>query len=103
MFSVGDLCLHKGYICRVTEVTRDFAGVTRPSLEYMGVKDGTEFNPTLKLMPLYRPNGQPVKNPKPRTAVSGSVEYASVAVADMKEKIKAMSAIVDLLEGKDPS
>ena len=86
MFEIGEICVHNGFICRVDAVERDIPGVTRSSLAYMGIKDGTELNPTLTLTTLYGPDGEPVKKPKRRTAISGAVDYVHEALATMEQQ-----------------
>ncbi len=85
-FEIGEICVHKGFICRVDAVERHITGVTQPSLAYMGIKDGTELNPDLTLMPLYGPDGEPVKKAKRRKAVSGAVDYAHEALTMMEQQ-----------------
>ena len=90
MFEVGDICVHKGYICRVDAVKRQITGDTTPSLSYMNVKDGTEFNPTLVMTPLFGPNGDPVKKAKPMTAPSGAARRASEAIAELESQAEVI-------------
>jgi hypothetical protein len=40
MFEVGEICVHKGYICRVDASERCIVGVTRSSS--YAIEDGTE-------------------------------------------------------------
>ena len=85
MFEVGEICVHKGYICRVDASERCIVGVTRSSS--YAIEDGTELNPTLTLTPLYGPDGEPAKNAKSRKAVSGAVEYVHDVLAEMERRI----------------
>ena len=96
-FAIGEICLHKGYICRVDSWERSIIGVTCPSV--YGFKDGTELNPTLILTPLYGPDGEPVKGAKPRKAVSGNVEYAADVLKDTEAEITRLQKRVAILKG----
>jgi hypothetical protein len=84
-FAIGEICVHKGFICRVDAAERSIYGVTRPS--GYGIKDGTEVNPTLTLTTLYGPDGEPVKNAKSRRAISGAVEYVHDVLNAMEKQI----------------
>lgn len=95
---VGDLCIHKGSICRVTAVERQITGQNAPSRAYMGIPDGTEFNPNLTLTPLYGPKGTPVRKAKSRTASAGSVTSVQNEVKDLKDKIGSMQKRLALLQ-----
>jgi len=100
MFKVGEVCVHKGYICRVDAVERVITGQNGyPSRAYMGIKDGTEFNPTLTMTPLYGPDGEPVKKPKPKQDASGAVEYAHHAVESMETEVARLQKRIALLKG----
>ena len=98
-FAVGEVCIHKGFICRVDAVERRITGQNEPSRAYMGVPDGTEFNPTLTMTPLYGPDGEPVKKAKPRKDASGAVERASDMVAHMETEIALLQKRISLLKG----
>jgi hypothetical protein len=98
-FKVGDLCVHRGFICRVDRVEREFA----KGLSYMGVKDGTEFNPTLYMTPLYGVTGDPVKKVKVRSACSGSVGYAHMEVLEMENQVRVLQKKIALLREGPPS
>jgi hypothetical protein len=105
MFEVGEICVHKGFICRVDAVERNITGQNgRTSLAYMNIEDGTELNPTLTMTPLYGPNGEPVKKAKPRKDASGAVEYALDAVKGMEIEIARLNKLVNLVgtTGKAP-
>jgi len=98
MFDVGDLCIHKSAICRVDAVTRNITGTeSYPSLAYMGVKDGTEFNPTLTLTPLYGPDGEPVKRAKSRQASSGAVASVAESRRDIEQQVTLLQKRLALL------
>lgn len=98
MFVVGDLCVHRGYICRVDAVERNITGQNgHPSRAYMGIKDGTEFNPTLTMTPLYGPDGEPVKKAKPRQDASGAVSRASEEIEDIERQIALLQKRLNLL------
>ena len=99
MFKVGDVCVHKGFICRVDAVEREITGKTCPSRAYMGIKDGTEFNPTLTMTPLYGQHGEPVKKAKTRKAPPGAVEYAQHQVEQWEEEAASLTKKADLLRG----
>lgn len=96
-FGIGEICVHKGFICRVEASEREIIGVTCPSA--YGFKDGTELNPTLTLAPLYGPDGEPLKKAKSRKAVSGAVEYAQDALKEMREQVALLQKKSALLEG----
>lgn len=98
MFEVGEYCVHRGYICRVDAVERNITGQNgHPSRAYMGIKDGTEFNPTLTMTPLYKPDGEPVKNAKPKQDVSGAVSRVSEEIADIERQIALLQKRLNLL------
>lgn len=98
MFAVGDVCVHKGFICRVDAVERNITGQNgHPSRAYMGIKDGTEFNPTLTMTPLYKPDGEPVKKAKPRQDASGAVTRVSEEIADIERQIALLQNRLNLL------
>lgn len=100
MFKVGDYCIHKGFICRVDAVERVITGQNGyPSRAYMGIKDGTEFNPTLTMTPLYGPDGEPVKKPKPRQAASGAVEYPQHEMENMEAEVARLQKLIAILKG----
>ena len=100
MFKVGETCFHKGFICRVDAVERVITGQNGyPSRAYMGIKDGTEFNPTLTLTPLYGPDGEPVKKPKQRKDASGAVDYADYALESMETEVALLQKRIALLKG----
>lgn len=82
-FKVGDLCVHKKYICRVETV------------EPNSTKG---YNPLLTLIALYGPNNEPVKNAKPRKDYSGAVEYVDEAIKKLKSDIKHAQDRLALLE-----
>jgi hypothetical protein len=93
-FKVDELCLYRGKICRVLKVERNFY----KGLEYMGIKDGTEYNPSLTLLPLYGVDNKPVKKPKEVVAISGSVEYVLDTVEQLKRDIERSQERIRLLE-----
>lgn len=95
-FKIGDVCVHKGFICRVDAVERNIYGVTCPS--GYGIKDGTELNPTLTLTALYGPDGEPVKNAKSRKAISGHVEHAQQALQDTEAEVARLQKRIALLK-----
>jgi hypothetical protein len=97
-FKIGEICVHKGSICRVEASERCIVGVTRPSA--YAFKDGTELNPTLTLTSLYGPDGEPVKKAKPRKAVSGNVEYAQDALKDMQAEVTRLQKFIAILKGE---
>ena len=99
-FEVGEICIHRGSICRVEASERCIIGVTCPSA--YSLKDGTEVNPTLTLVPLYGPDGEPVRCHLSRTAVSGNVEYAQDALGDMRHQVALLQKKIALLEGLAP-
>lgn len=100
MFKVGDFCVHKGFICRVDAVERVITGQNGyPSRAYMGIKDGTEFNPTLTMTPLYGPDGEPVKKPKPRKDASGAVEYPQAELRALETEVARLQKRIALLKG----
>ena len=99
-FSVGELCIHKGYICRVDGVKREITGYEgHPSRAYMGIPDGTEFNPTLTLTPLYGPDDKPVKGAKTRKESSGAVRRIQEEVQELKDGIAKAQRRLALLSG----
>ncbi len=95
MFKVGEIGIHKGYVVRVEALERKFA----KGLEYMKIKDVSEFNPMLTMFPLYGPNASPVKAPKLKFGSSGSVERADEAIKRLEEEVatrlKMIQAIKD--------
>lgn len=93
-FKVGELCLHRGRICRVLKVERNFF----MGHEYMGIKDGTEYNPSLTLLPLYGTDNQPVKKPRQVVTISGSVESVADTITQLKHDIAHHQARIALLE-----
>ena len=96
-FKIGEVCVHKGFICRVDALERNIYGVTCPS--GYGIKDGTEVNPTLTLTALYGPDGEPVKNAKSRKAISGNVEYAQDVLKDAEAEVARLQKHIALLKG----
>ena len=99
-FKVGEVCVHKGFICRVDAVERVITGQNGyPSRAYMGIKDGTEFNPTLTMTPLYGPDGEPVKKAKPKQDASGAVEYAQDVLKDTEAEVARLQKRIALLKG----
>jgi hypothetical protein len=94
-FKIGEICVHKNFICRVDAVERCIVGVTRSSC--YSTKDGTELNPTLTLTALYGPDGEPVKNAKPRKAVSGYVRRLSEEVGDMEAQVVLLQKKLQIL------
>jgi hypothetical protein len=96
-FKIGNVCVHKGFICRVDAVERNIYGVTCPS--GYGIKDGTEVNPTLTLTALYGPDGEPVKNAKSRKAISGYVKHAQQALKDAEAEVARLQKHIALLKG----
>lgn len=99
-FSVGELCIHRGYICRVDEVKREITGYEgHPSREYMGIPDGTEFNPTLTLTPLYGLDDKPVHGAKTRKEASGAVRRIQEEVQDLKDGIAKAQRRLALIAG----
>lgn len=99
MFKVGDIVVHKGYVCRVAEVKRKFS----EGLGYMGIKDGQEFNPTVTMIPLYGPDGEPVKKAGVRTASSGAVFSAKEEAADIEREILRKKKRLELLKALSSS
>lgn len=97
IFKVGDICVHNGFICRVDAVERQITGQNVPSRAYMGIKDGTEFNPTLTMTPLFGPGGKPVKKPKTRKDASGAVEYAQDQATKWEEEAALLTEKADLI------
>lgn len=93
-FKVDDLCLYRGKICRVLEVEPNLA----KGLGYMGIKDGTEFNPFLTLLPLYGVDNKRVKTPREVIVVSGSVESAADTLKKLKRDIEHSQERIRLLE-----
>lgn len=93
MFEVGSLCVHEGMICRVDEVKRKFAS----RLGYMGVKDGTEFNPTLTLTPTHDSDGVAVINPRKFQVSAGSVESTDEAVLKLESQVERLEKRLSLL------
>ena len=91
MFKVGELCVHKGYICRVEKVERNIAK------GLFGVKDGTEFNPILTMTPLYKPDGEPVKKAKSKQDASGAVSRVSEEMADIEKQVALLQKRLNLL------
>jgi hypothetical protein len=67
----------------------------------MGIKDGTEFNPTLKLTPLYTPSGEPVKRGKERTCPSGAVSSQEEEIRARKDQIALHQKMIKILEGME--
>ena len=99
MFNVGEICVYGDFVCRVDAVERQITGQSHPSLAYMKVPDGTEFNPKLTLTPLYGPEGEPVKKAKPRQAFSGEVARLSEKLAEVQREIERLQKITALLGG----
>lgn len=99
MFKVGEICVYKGFICRVDAVERQITGQNRPSHAYMGTPDGTEFNPTLTMTPLYGPDGEPVKKAKPRKAASGAADYAKYQIAEWERQAALLTKKAGILRG----
>ena len=97
-FDVGDFCAHKGFICRVDEVAPQVTGITCPSRAYMGIPDGTEFNPTLTMTPLWNLEGVPVKNPKPRKDASGAVTRVSWEISELESHIVELQKKLQFLK-----
>jgi hypothetical protein len=95
MFEVGEICVYKGYICRVSQVERVFA----KGMMYMNIPDGYEFNPTLTMIPLYAPDGKPVKKTTPRSAPSGAVHRADYEIQQLEATIEVSKKKVELLKG----
>lgn len=99
-FKIGEVCVHKGYICRVEASERCIVGVT--CTPYYSIKDGTELNPTLTLVSMYGPDGEPISNPKSRKTASGNVEYAQDALEDMRNQVALLQKKITLLENMTP-
>lgn len=99
-FKIGEVCVHKGYICRVEASERCIVGVTSTSA--YSLKDGTELNPTLTLVSVYGPDGEPTSNPKSRKTASGNVEYAQDALEGMRNQIALLQKKITLLESMIP-
>jgi hypothetical protein len=100
MFNVGEVCVHRGYICRVDAVERIITGQNGyPSRAYMGIEDGTELNPILTLTPLYGPDGEPVKDAKTRKGTSGAAVRVQDALKDKEAEVARLQKIMDLLRG----
>lgn len=97
-FAIGEICVHKGCICRVDFAERQIIGVNLPPV--YGFKDGTELNPTLTLTPLYDRNGEPVKGAKSRKANSGSVEYVADVLKEAEAEIARLQKRVAILRGE---
>ena len=93
-FNIGELCVFRKKVCRVLKVERNFA----KGLEYMGVKDGTEFNPSLTLLPLYGVDNKPIKKPKEVVAISGSVEYVKDEIKKLKREVEHGQERMRILE-----
>jgi len=53
-----------------------------------------------RLVPLYGPDGEPVKGAKPRKAVSGNVEYAADVLKDTEAEITRLQKRVAILRGE---
>lgn len=73
-YRVGDLCIHKGFLCRVDKIERVFSS-------------GTEYNPNLTLTALFTPAGEPVKKASVRKACSGGTERADKVLREMEAKL----------------
>lgn len=93
-FNIGELCVYRGKICRVVGSERNFF----QGREYMGIKDGTEYNPSLTLLPIHGVDNKPIKKPKEVVAISGSVEYVKDALKKLKHDIEHSQERVRLLE-----
>lgn len=98
-FAVGEVCVHRFFICRVAAVERRITGQNEPSRAYMGVPDGTELNPILTMTALYGPDGEPVKNAKPRKDASGAVARASEEMAHLEAEVARLQNRISLLKG----
>lgn len=83
-YRVGDLCIHKGFLCRVDKIERVF------SKGQYGVPDGTEYNPNLTLTALFTPAGEPVKKASVRKACSGGTERADKVLLEMEAKLSIL-------------
>ncbi len=83
-YRVGDLCIHKGFLCRVDKIERVF------SKGQYGVPDGTEYNPNLTLTALFTPAGEPVKKAIVRKVCSGGTERADKVLREMEAKLSLL-------------
>lgn len=97
-FDIGEICTYKGFICRVDAVAPQITGETCPSRAYMGIPDGTAFNPTLTMMPLWNLDGVPVKNPKPKQDASGAVSRLSWEISELEANIEKLQQRLNFLK-----
>lgn len=95
LFKVGDKCVHEGIIYRVEAVERKFA----KGLTHMGVKDGTEFNPTLTLIPMYGRDGEPVKAGERCKESAGAVRSVTEEIREMKAQMEIINKKMQILTG----
>lgn len=96
MFEVGEMCVHKGYICRVEKVERNIAK------GLYGVKDGTEFNPWLTITPLIGPGGNSAKAASKKRIVSGAVDTIAEAEKKIHNEIQKLQERLILLKLQNP-
>jgi hypothetical protein len=96
MFEVGELCVHKGYICRVETVDRNIAN------GLYGVKDGTEFNPMLTITPLIGPGGNSAKAASKKRVSSGAVNTIAEAEKEIHDQIQKLQERLILLNLRKP-
>lgn len=98
-YEIGEICIHKGFICRVTQVERKFA----KGFAYMNIPDGTEFQPTITMMPLYGPKNELVKKPKSKVDAAGAVQSYDAALLELEAEQALLAQRIELLRAMGPT
>jgi len=95
-FERGGICVFEGSVCEILSVERVFTGRNAFSRAFVGIPDGTELPPTLTLVYLYGPDGEPAEDPR-ETEVSSRFVSDAGDPDSLEREIKRLQKRIDIL------